>query len=140
MGMTIDGCYLWTRNRLRTNTTISTKATGGVHRGSIPQQVKGPAVVMQFYAGDVLSVLNGITQYERITLTVKAIGKANDWPDLVVIADAIHDELHMERDGSESGVDVLVCQYLAPLHYPEVANTIIYEHVGGRYQYTAVAK
>ncbi len=139
MGMTIDGCYLWTRNILRADSVIKTKAPAGVHRGSIPQQVKGVGVVMQFYAGDVLSVVNGITVYERITLTVKAIGERKDWEDMVTVADQIHSLLHMARDGQSGDTDILVCQYMAPIHYPEVGNTVIYENLGGRFQYTAVA-
>lgn len=140
MGITLDGVYNWTFLNLDGDAVLKSHLPAGVHRGSVPQALNGPALVMELYTGTVHSVLNGITLYEELVLTIKAIGQKSDWNAMVAGFNRAHALLHRASGTGRGDVAILFCQYITPVQYPEVQYGISFENLGGRFRYTAQAQ
>lgn len=135
-GVTLAGIYTWVQSTLGSDATLLGKLPGGVHRGTRPQGVAGSAIAYHFYTGETLSVIGGITVYETVVLTIKAVGKRGDFANIVDGFERAHELLH-RQSGSGRGKEILFCRYITPLHYDDPQADAVYEHYGGRFRFTA---
>lgn len=134
----IPRVHQWLRTVLRADATLLAAATGGVHRGRVPEGKSFPAVVFSFLSATEDVNGNGPARvWSKSRYIVKAVSQTDDELSLQTIADRI-DAVLQAAAGGKDDVAIDFCMRRKPVFYQEsgVANKV-YTHLGGEYEIAA---
>lgn len=134
----IPRVHQWLKTILSSDATLLAAATGGIHRGRVPEGKAFPAVVYSFLSAPDDVNGNGPARiWSRMRFIVKVVGETNSDLTLQTMADRIEAMLQAVAGGA---ADIVIdyCIRKRPIYYQDdtVANKI-YTHLGGEYELAA---
>ncbi len=131
--MEVSQAFAWVDATMRADSALVAAATGGIWQGFADIGVTAPYAQYSEQAGTDTITMNAKRLFSRLLLQIKAIGPANNYAALVVIANRI--DALFGRVGSitlSPGV-MLSCYREQPLSYEELINGAQWSHLGGLY-------
>lgn len=123
----------WIFTTLANDATLTSEATGGVHRAYAPPDTVPPYIIVGFQTGlDVLTA-NAVRLMNNSLYQIKVVGPADDTPTLMSIAAEI-DALFKRASGSATGGLILTCYRESPLQVDEIVSGEQWTNIGGLYR------
>ena len=98
-----------------------------------PGKASYPLVVFKCQGGQDVDTMPGVSLFLDEIYAVKAICTGNSYGPIEAAAAAIQTALQ-NVTGAVSGGTVLRCQRIAPLKYAELADGVVYRHLGATYR------